>query len=201
MHVKLTLYTNECTLPLVHMQSEYRVTLMQTSDCHRLLSFMILGKEAIYPEIKVSAMKEIVLKLLVKCLFRNNIYSRWGSFNETHKTLSGQGLKAICKLSQYLYKFTDLSPKHVLDLFDKLFCVMRLKLLLLLFCCCCFGDFFFVLFCFVFSKINEEEMAHLLFCKTLLGVNRTTQNDFIYCEIGITETYPCKSDHKFAPKI
>ena len=41
-----------------------------------------------------------------------------GSFNETHKTLSGQALKAIFKLNQYLYHFTDLPPNHILDLFD-----------------------------------------------------------------------------------
>ena len=43
-----------------------------------------------------------------------------GSFKETHKVLSGQALKAIFKLNQYLYHFTDLSPSQVLDLFDKL---------------------------------------------------------------------------------
>ena len=43
-----------------------------------------------------------------------------GSFTETHNTLSGQALKAIFKLNQYLYHFTDLSPNHILDLFDKL---------------------------------------------------------------------------------
>ena len=34
--------------------------------------------------------------------------------------MAGQGLKAIFKLNQYLYNFTDLSTYHVLDLFDKL---------------------------------------------------------------------------------
>ena len=47
-------------------------------------------------------------------------FTTGGSFNETHKILSGQALKGIFKLNQYLYKFTDLSPKHILDLFDKL---------------------------------------------------------------------------------
>ena len=42
------------------------------------------------------------------------------TFNETHKTLSGQALKAIFNLNQYLYNFKDISPKHTLDLFDQL---------------------------------------------------------------------------------
>ena len=47
-------------------------------------------------------------------------FSTGGSLNETHKTLSGQALKAIFKLNQYLYNSTDISPKHTLELFYKL---------------------------------------------------------------------------------
>ena len=43
-----------------------------------------------------------------------------GSFSEAQSTLAGQAQKAIFKMNKYLYKFTFISPKHKLDLFDKL---------------------------------------------------------------------------------
>ena len=60
------------------------------------------------------------IEIVKKFVYLGITFTTWGSFNETHKTLSGQGLKAIFKLNQYLYHFTDLSPNHILDLFDKL---------------------------------------------------------------------------------
>ena len=36
------------------------------------------------------------------------------------KTLARQAQKAIFKLNYYLIEFTDVTPKHTLDLFDKL---------------------------------------------------------------------------------
>ena len=44
--------------------------------------------------------------------------SSGGSFKETDLLLSGQATKA--KMNSYLHRFTDLSPKHTLELFDKL---------------------------------------------------------------------------------
>ena len=58
--------------------------------------------------------------------------------------------------------------KHVLDLFDKL---VRPIL--------CYGAEVWG-----FSKINLQERVHLQFCKKLLGIKRTTQNDFVYGELG-----------------
>ncbi|XP_053383852.1 uncharacterized protein LOC128550031 [Mercenaria mercenaria] len=43
-----------------------------------------------------------------------------GSLTTAQSTLSGQAQKAIFKLNKYLYKFTYITPKHKLDLFDKL---------------------------------------------------------------------------------
>ena len=36
MQVKLTLSGKECKMPLIHMLTEYRVTVTQTSNCERL---------------------------------------------------------------------------------------------------------------------------------------------------------------------
>ena len=97
-------------------------------------------------------------------------FSTGGSFNETHKTLSGQALKAIFKLNQYLFNFTDtrISPKHTLELFDKLIVPIL----------CYEGEVF------DFSKPVQHERVHLQFCRKLLGMKRSTQNDFIYGELG-----------------
>ena len=61
-----------------------------------------------------------VLEIVNKFVYLGITFSTGGSFNETHQTLSEQALKAIFKINQYLYNFTDFSPKHILDLFDKL---------------------------------------------------------------------------------
>ena len=108
------------------------------------------------------------IEIVGKFVYLGITFTTGGSFNETHKTLSGQGLKAIFELNQYLYNFTDLSPYHVLDLFDKL---VRPIL--------CYGAEVWG-----FSKIIQQERIHLQFFKKLLGVKRTTQNDFVYGELG-----------------
>ena len=82
--------------------------------------------------------------------------------------MSGQALKAIFKLNQYLYKFTDISPRHILDLYDKLITPILT-----------YGGEIWG-----FSKHLQQERVHLQFCKKILGVKRSTQNDFVYGELG-----------------
>ena len=48
------------------------------------------------------------------------VFTAGGSFSDTQSTLVGQALKAIFKLNKCLYKFTAISVKHKLELFDKL---------------------------------------------------------------------------------
>ena len=48
------------------------------------------------------------------------MFTTGGSFAAAQSALSGQAQKAIFKLNRYLYKFTYISPKHKLELFDKL---------------------------------------------------------------------------------
>jgi len=48
------------------------------------------------------------------------VFTTDGSFNEAQKTLSGQSLKALFTMNKYLYKLTDVTIKHSLDLFEKL---------------------------------------------------------------------------------
>ena len=71
---------------------------------------------------------------------------------------------------QYLYKFTDISPYHRLELFDKLLApVMNYSAEVWRFC-----------------KADKIETVHLQFCKRLPGVKQCPQNDFIYGELGRT---------------
>ena len=72
-------------------------------------------------------------------------------------------------MNKYLYKFTHLKPLHVLDLFDKLVSPTII-----------YGiDEVLVL-----HKAPAFESVHLQFCNKILGVKHSTQNDFIYGELG-----------------
>ena len=71
-------------------------------------------------------------------------------------------------MNKYLYNFTNLKPLHVLDLFDKLISPIL--------------NYGSEVWCF--HKAPAIEAVHLQFCKKLLGVKQSTQNDFIYGELG-----------------
>ena len=107
------------------------------------------------------------------------IFTAGGSFSETQNTLLGQAQKAIFKLNKYLYRFTFISPKHKMELFDKLVTPIL--------------NYGSEVWGFIQGK--SIEMVHLQFCKQLLGVKKTTQNDFVYGELGrttlITKRYLC----------
>ena len=96
------------------------------------------------------------------------VFTSGGAFNEMEKTLAGQSLKAIFKLNNYLIKFTTLSPKHKLELFDKLISpIMN------------YGAEVWG-----FNKGPTIERTHLRFLKRILGVKLSTQNNFVYGDTG-----------------
>ena len=96
------------------------------------------------------------------------VFTAGGSFSEAQNTLAGQAQKAIFKLNKYLYKFTFVSPKHKLELFDKLISpILNYSSEVWGFC-----------------QANVIDRVHLQFCKKILGVKKTTQNDFVYGELG-----------------
>ena len=96
------------------------------------------------------------------------VFTSGGSFSNAQATLAGQAQKAIFKLKGYLENFTELTPKHVLELFDKLVSpVLNYSSEVWGFC-----------------KAKQIERVHLQFCKGLLGVKQSTQNNFIYGELG-----------------
>ena len=46
------------------------------------------------------------------------VFSTGSSFSEAQSALSGQALKTIFQMNKFLHKFTFLSVKHILDLFE-----------------------------------------------------------------------------------
>ena len=94
-----------------------------------------------------------------------------GSFTDLQKTLVGQAQKEKYQMQKYLNQFVSLKPSHVCDIFDKLIHSI------LSYGCEVRG----------FSQGTLVERMHLKFCKQLLGVKQTTQNDFVYGEL---DRYP-----------
>ena len=109
-----------------------------------------------------------VIEVINKFSYLGIVFTSGGSSYETQKTLSGQALKAIFTLNKYLYNFTSLKTSHVLELFDKLVTPILN-----------YGSEVWG-----FYKSASIETVHLQFCKKILGIKQTTQNDFIYGELG-----------------
>ena len=129
---------------------------------------MVFRKGGILPRDLKFYYNDVVLEIVSTFSYLGIIFSPGGSFANTQITLAGQAQKAIFKLNSYLYKFTNISPKHTLELFDKLVSPI------LNYAAEVWG----------FFKANHIERVHLQFCKRLLGVKKTTQNNFIYGELG-----------------
>ena len=60
------------------------------------------------------------LEIVNKFEYLGVVFTASSSFSECKNTLAGQAQKAFFQLNKYLYKFTFLSPRHKLELFDKL---------------------------------------------------------------------------------
>lgn len=99
------------------------------------------------------------IEIVNKFVYLGIVFTTGGSFIGTQKTLAGQALKAIFRLNKYLYKFTNITVKHKLDLFDKL------VVPILNYSCEVWG----------FHNGSAVESVHTQFCKTLLGVKKTAQ--------------------------
>ena len=109
-----------------------------------------------------------IIEIVSKFCYLGVVFTSGGSNSETQKTLSGQALKAVFTLNKYLYNFTSLSPSHKLDLFDKLVTPI------LNFASEVWG----------FHKAPDVDIVHLQYCKKVLGVKQSTQNDFVYGDLG-----------------
>ena len=91
-----------------------------------------------------------------------------GNFNQTQITLSEQARKALFCLYKRLSDFKYLQPFEVIELFDK--CISPI----LNYACEIWG----------FHPAMNIERVHLSFCKKLLFVKQSTQNNFVYGILG-----------------
>ena len=129
---------------------------------------MVFRKGGILPRNLKFYYKTNELEIVRSFSYLGIVFTSGGSFSCAQTTLASQAQKAIYKLNSYLYKFSDISPKHVLDLYDKLVTPILN-----------YGSEIWG-----FCKGKQIERVHMQFCKTLLGVKTSTQNNFIYGELG-----------------
>ena len=95
-------------------------------------------------------------------------FTSGGSFSTPQQTLAGQAQKDVYKLKRHLLKFHNITVSHTLELFDKLVAFILS----------------YASQCWAFCKADAVESVHKQFCKSLLGVKPSTQNDFIYGKLG-----------------
>jgi hypothetical protein len=91
-----------------------------------------------------------------------------GNFRKTQHQLSEKGNKALFQMLKNINKFVDPKPNFQLYLFDKLV-LPALH----------YGSEIWG-----FNIAPDIEKIHIRFCKRLLGVRVTTQNDFVYSKLG-----------------
>ena len=108
------------------------------------------------------------LKVTNKINYLGLIFTSNGSFHQSNVALANKATKAIFALNSRLSLFCDLKPEHRLDLFDKFIAPI------LNYGCEVWG----------FENAKQIETVHLGYCKRILGVKRSTQNDFIYGILG-----------------
>ena len=131
---------------------------------------IVFRKAGMLPRSLNFTFDNIVLEIVSKFTYLGVVFTSGGSFTEMQNTLAGQARKALFLLEKYVYKFTTLTVTHMIDLFDKLiFPILN-------YCSEVWG----------FIQANAVERVHFQFCKKLLGVKKSTQNDFIFGELGRT---------------
>ena len=90
-----------------------------------------------------------------------------GLMTQAQAKLADQANKACFLLHKRLSKFKNMSVSVIMDLFDKYIGAI------LNYSCEVWG----------FHNARDVEQVHLSFCKRVLGVKKTTQNDFVYGEL------------------
>ena len=99
------------------------------------------------------------------------LFSSNGLFSKTQSTLAEQANKAVFHLHRVLVRFKRLPLSAILDLFDKLVTPIL-----------CYGCELWG-----FHTSPDIERVHLSFCKRILCVKKSSQNDFVY---GLLGRYP-----------
>jgi exonuclease III len=112
--------------------------------------------------------KGSIIEIVSKFTYLGIVFTTGGSFAEAQKTIAGQAMKAIFQMNKYLYRFINITVVHRLELFDKLISPIL--------------NYGSEVWGFVTG--NNIERVHMQFCKSILGVKKSTQNDFVYGELG-----------------
>ena len=124
---------------------------------------MVFRRAGILPRNMKFYYNDVELLVVNKFSYRGIVFETGGSFSECQKTLASQDLKAIFKLNRYLYNFTNMTLKHRIELFYKLVIPILY-----------YGSEIWG-----FCQAKQIGRTHMMFCKQLLGVKTSTQNDFI----------------------
>jgi hypothetical protein len=103
------------------------------------------------------------VEIVSKFTYLGIVFTTGGSFSEAQSTLAGQATKAIFRMNKYLFKFTDISVKHRLELFDKLVSPIL--------------NYSSEVWGFIPGKSIER--LHMQFCKNMLGVNPLLHEHFV----------------------
>ena len=94
-------------------------------------------------------------------------FSSTGSFHQAQQKLASQANKAAFILHKRLNNYPYLTPKHAMEMFDKMITPIL-----------CYASEVWG-----FHDAPDIERVQLKFCKTVLGVKSSVQNDFVYGEL------------------
>ena len=81
---------------------------------------MVFRKGGRIPDNLFFTYNNVQIEIVNNFKYLGVLFTTGGAFNEMDKMLAGQALKATFQLNKYLYKFTYISPEHILNLYDKL---------------------------------------------------------------------------------
>ena len=116
---------------------------------------------------------ETQLTVATKISYLGLVFTTNGQNYQTQLALSEQANKAVFQLHKNISSFSSMPVSNILDLFDKLI-VPILN----------YGSEVWG-----FHQARDIERVHLSFCKRVLGVKKSTQNDFIYGLLGRMPMY------------
>ena len=111
---------------------------------------------------------DIELQVTNQIPYLSIIFSSNGSFHKAQSKLATQASKALFLLRRKMSQFTNIKPEMHMDIFDK-FILPILN----------YGSEVWG-----FHPSPEVEKLHLAYCKRILGVKKSTQNDFVYGELA-----------------
>ena len=116
---------------------------------------------------------ETQLTVATKISYLGLVFTTNGQNYQTQLALSEQANKAVFQLHKNISSFSSMPVSNILDLFDKLIVPI------LNYGSEVWGS----------HQAQDIERVHLSFCKRVLGVKKSTQNDFIYGLLGRMPMY------------